>query len=204
MLSDKCAHCQRRETIQHVLNGPCKPALDQKRFDHRHDSILLHVNKQTRANKEHSGKRIIADLADFRLPDGGTVPPERFVTLKKPDIVMIDDKNNTVELFELTSCADSERLIAYSQSRKRDSYTDIRRELKASLKVFEVCSLGNIPKHARETIQYLVGKKVARETFKALSKIAISCSYYLFNRRRDRDWNPPPLFERPIVDLDVK
>ena len=117
--------------------------------------------------------------------------------------MMIDEKNNTVELFELTSCADAQENIAYSQSRKSDSYRDLKRELKASLKVFEVCSLGNIPSHARETIRYLVGKKAARETFKTLSKIAISCSYYVFNRRRDREWNSPPLFERPLKDFDA-
>ena len=70
----------------------------------------------SRPAKIHSGKRIIADVPGFCLPDGGTGPPERLVTLRKPDIVMIDEKNNAVQLFELTSCADAkEKLIILSK-----------------------------------------------------------------------------------------
>ena len=50
VLSNKCALCPRSETMWHVLNG-CDVALNQKRFNLRHDSILLHVVKQTIARK---------------------------------------------------------------------------------------------------------------------------------------------------------
>ena len=46
----------------------------------------------------------------------------------------------------------------------------------------EVRALGNIPAHARQTIRYLIGKQAARETFKSFAKIAVSASYYIFNR----------------------
>ena len=69
---------------------------------------------------------------------------------------------------------------------------------------FEVCALGNIPKHVRETIRYPVWRRAARETFKTLAKIAMSASYYIFNRRRDKEWVSSPLFERYVVDFGAK
>ena len=115
-----------------------------------------------------------------------------------------------MEVFELTSCTDSKERIKESQARKTKRYTKLATDLKAAtdleapLRCFEVCALGNIPAHSRETIRYLVGKKAARATFKSLAKIAIATSYYLFNRRRDKNWISPPLFERPTVECVSK
>ena len=64
--------------------------------------------------------------------------------------------------------------------------------------------MGNIPEPARKTIRYLVGKEAARKTFKTLAKLAIATSYYTFNRRRDKEWISPPLFERRVVDSGGK
>ena len=203
VLSDKCALCNQPETMRHALSN-CKTALDQGRLTFRHNSILLHIVKQMRASKKHSGKRIIADLPGFCLPDGGTIPPELVVTNQKPDIVLIEEKTNAIELFELTSCADSKENIKNAQARKKVRYEVLKSELNAKLQCFEVCALGNIPSHARETIRYLVGKKAARETFKSLAKIAISASYYIFNRRRDTEWHSPSYFERPVVNYGAK
>ena len=203
VLSDKCALCNKRETMRHALSN-CDTALNQGRLTFRHDSILLHIVKQMRASKQHSNKRIIADVPGYRLPDGGTVPPELVVTQKKPDIVLIEEKSNKVELFELTSCADSMENISAAQARKKIRYRELKEDLNASLKCFEVCALGNIPSHSRETIRYLVGKKTARDCFTKLAKIAISDSYYILNRRRDTEWNPPSLFERSVANFGTK
>ena len=83
-------------------------------------------------------------------------------------------------------------------------YRELKEDLNASLKCFEVCALGNIPSHSRETIRYLVGKKASRDCFKKLAKIAISASYYIFNRRRDNEWNSPSLFERSVANVGAK
>ena len=203
VLSDKCALCVMPETMRHALNS-CSKALDQGRFTFRHDSILLHIVKQIRASKQHEGKRLIADLPGYRLPDGGTIPPELVVTNQKPDIVLIEEKTDNVELFELTSCTDSKYNIDLAHNLKRKRYEVLASQLKAGLQPFEVCALGNIPKHSRETIRYLVGKKAARETFKSLAKIAISASYYIFNRRRNAEWHAPSLFERHVVNFGAK
>ena len=204
VLSDKCALCNKSETMRHALSSCHVAATEQLRFNLRHDSILLHIVKQVRASKQHSGKRIIADVPGFQLPDGGTIPPEILMTGMKPDIVLIEEKTNSVELFELTNCADSKENIQGAQNRKHMRYRELKNDLNASLKCFEVCALRNMPKHARETIRYLVGRRAARETFKIPAKIAISASYYIFNRRRDKEWVSPPLFERHFVDFGAK
>ena len=209
VLSDKCVLCDQRETMRHSLNG-CTVALNQLRFNLRHDSILLHVVRQTLASKCHDDKRIIADLPGYTLDSGGTIPPELVVTTKFPDLVLIHKETKKVEIFELTSCTDSKERIKESQARKTKRYTKLATDLKAAteleapLRCFEVCALGNIPAHSRETIRYLVGKKAAKATFKSLAKIAIATSYYLFNRRREKIWIAPPLFERPTVECVSK
>ena len=209
VVSDKCALCDSRETMYHVLTG-CAVALNQKRFDLRHNSILLHIAKQMRENKSHSDKRILADVPGFQLPDGGTIPPEIFVTQKKPDIVMIDEKSGEIELFELTSCADKLENIANAQSRKYERYKELSSAINGldnyscKLSCFEVCALGNIPDHARKTIRHLVGPRAARRTFQSLAKIAIATSYYTFNRRREREYHAPPLFERRVLESAAK
>ena len=57
VLSDKCAICEQRETLNHALNN-CSVALAQERYNLRHDSILLHIVKQIHASKSHAGKSI--------------------------------------------------------------------------------------------------------------------------------------------------
>ena len=111
--------------MRHALSN-CDTALNQGRLTFRHDSILLHIVKQMRASKHHSNKRIIADVPGYRLPDGGTIPPELVVTNKKPDIVLIDEKSKKVELFELTSCADSVENISAAQTRKKIRYENLK------------------------------------------------------------------------------
>ena len=144
---------------------------------------------QMHASKSQSGKRTIADVTHFKLPDGGTstIPAEVIVHNKRPDIVLIDEKTGDCELFKLTNCADSMENIKNAQSRKSVRYAPLVGNIKwtsveAKTTPFEARALGNIPAHVRQTIRRLVGMKAARETFKSLTKKAVSASYYIFNR----------------------
>ena len=91
-----------------------------------------------------------------------------------------------------------------AKNRKLERYQHIRDGINedddipftCKLSCFEVCALGNIPSHARQTIRYLVGKKPARAMFLTLAKFAIATSYYTFNRRRIKERVSPPLFEK--------
>lgn len=58
------------------------------------------------------------------------------------------------------------------------------------VKPSEVYAFDNIPAHSRQTIPYLDGKRIDRETFKSFAKIAISTSYSyrIFNRHGQLEW----------------
>ena len=90
---------------------------------------MLHIVKQIEASKTHAGKRIYADVPGHTLPDGSTIPPETYVTNKRPDLVMVDEKSGDVELFELTCCADNEENIKGAQTRKTNRYQHIRNNM---------------------------------------------------------------------------
>ena len=199
VLSNKCALCPRSETMWHVLNG-CNVALNQKRYNLRHDSILLHIVKQTKASG--CKKRIIADLEGYRLPGGHTIPQDIVVTNERPDLVLIDDETGKIELFDLTSCADRDSNIKNARSFKSNKYASLVADIgveRASFTPFEVCSLGNIAAESRKTLRKLFGSSASRQTFRTLAKIAISCSQLIFNSRRSEEWAAPALFERAVV-----
>ena len=101
----------------------CKTALDQKRLDFRHNSILLHLAKQLTASG--CKKRITAYVAGYELPSGGTVPPEVLVTNARPDLVLIDSDAKSIELYELTSCADKAENIRKARERKILRYSSL-------------------------------------------------------------------------------
>ena len=99
----------------------CSEARKQKRFNLRHDSILLHLVQQWYQCNPNSSKRLYADLHGYSLPNGDTVPPEIVATALRPDIVLVDSITGDVELFELTSCADRTKNI--DAARKRNVQT---------------------------------------------------------------------------------
>ena len=149
------------------------------------------------------GKRIIADVPGHRLPDGGTAPPELVPTTMRPDILAIDPVSAEVNLCDLTSCADRQENIDKARVRKSSKYAALVSDIaatgvNAAFTPFEVCALGNIRGDSRATLRSLVGKRAARRTFQNLAKIAISFSYYIFNRRRSPEWESPSLFERAV------
>ena len=176
--------------MHHALNC-CKTALNQKRFNYRHDSILLHIVRHLHANKPR--KRIVADLDGFRVAANVTIPPNVVVTALKPDLVLIDEVTGDMEIFDLTSCADRERNINEARVFKQRKYAPLVADIratgrKAEFISFEVCSLGNIRSDSKKTLRSILGAKTARRTFRTLSKIAVSCSRYIFRQRREKDW----------------
>ena len=101
----------------------------------------------------------------------------------------------------MTSCADREANIDEAQKYKRKRYKDLVTDIdcsgrQATFEPFEVCALGNIRSDSRKTLARMVGKKSAKSMFKNLSKIAISCSYYIFNQRNQPEWPATNLFQR--------
>ena len=46
--------------------------------------------------------RVLSDLEGYTAPGGGTIPIDVCITTLKPDITVLDVKNNTFNIFELT------------------------------------------------------------------------------------------------------
>ena len=94
--NDKCKLCKSRETTYHILNC-CKVALEQGKFTWRHNNILNYVVKNIDTNKF----KVYSDLPGYTIGNG-SIPPEICVTALKPDLVIIDEKRQTLDIFELT------------------------------------------------------------------------------------------------------
>lgn len=84
----------------------------------RRDSILLRIVEQMQASNSHPDKRIIADMRDYSLPNGGTILPEVLDTCLRPDLVLIEEKTCDIETFELTSPADDMKSILLAEIRR--------------------------------------------------------------------------------------
>ena len=116
--------------MRHVLSN-CHIAIHepQLRLNLRHDSILLHIGKQMHACNSHPGKRIIADVKDYSLPDGGTIPPEVLVTCLRSHLVLIGEESGDIEIFELTCPSDDMKNIQNAQSRESEKYVQLSTDI---------------------------------------------------------------------------
>ena len=82
MTTSKCHLCPQVGTLLHVLNN-CAVALNQSRYDYRHNSVLNYLVKLIMDHKKDNNIDVYADLPDFNIA-GGTVPPNIAVTSQKP------------------------------------------------------------------------------------------------------------------------
>ena len=94
--NEKC-FCGQRQTLNHILNC-CVVSLDQGRYTYRHDSILNYIQKCL----DNTKYTCYTDIQGHQTQGGGTLPPDIIVTTLKPDIVVIDKKTKTLDIFELT------------------------------------------------------------------------------------------------------
>ena len=142
-------------------------------------------------------------MAGYTLQPEGTIPQEVVVTEKRPDLVLIDQDSKTIDLYELTSCADKAENIRMARQRKIIRYTPLVGDIcasgwKATITPIQVCALGDIDSDTRRTFNKLIGKGLSRKLCKKLARIAISASYRIFSRRRDLEWHSPGLIEMTV------
>ena len=189
--NEKC-FCGQRQTLNHILNC-CVVSLNQGRFTYRHDSILNYIQGCLDTTKY----TCYIDIEGHQTQGGGTIPPEILITTHKPDIVIIDKKTKSMEIFELTVPGES-RILAAHDLKQRKYYnfeTDIQ-TYKVSVHPFEVGShTGYITRENKERItrlHKLCKREVKFKTFKNnISAIAILGSYYIFNNRNIETWHTP-------------
>ena len=188
MTNDKC-WCSGKQTLNHILNG-CRKALDQGRFNWRHDNILNYIS----GCLDKKNFICYVDLPGQQTQAGGTLPPEIIVSTLKPDIVIIDQKTKFVGIFELT--VPGETRIREAHRLKSEKYQHFRNDINShtvSILPFEIGShTGFISRDNMATLNTLhkfCTKDIKLKQFtNIISSITVLSSYYIFNCRNESDW----------------
>lgn len=177
--SSSCPLCGQPQTLIHVLNN-CSKALSLRRYNQRHDNILLHIYEFVGSHLE--GYTICADLPGQVY----SFPESIGNTDLRPDIICY--KGRSITFIELTvpfeSCFDD------AKERKANKYSDLEKDWKSqgfssSLITIEVGSRGFI--HDPGFVKLRSLTKSSLKQIQALKrsciKSAISDSYAIFKAR---------------------
>ena len=117
-LSSQCKLCcGGRQTLSHVLNH-CKAALELRRYNTRHDSVLEVIADFVRDHLPESFE-MTADLPDLPYNFPLVITP----TDLRPDIVLWSQTLQSATLVELTVYYETNYVQA--QTRKSDKYQDL-------------------------------------------------------------------------------
>ena len=149
---------------------------------------------------------VYIDISGQQTTAAGTVPPSVTVTTEKPDICIVDRRppRNSVHLYELT--VPQESRIDEANRLKTNKYshflTDIRNR-NVSLHPFEIGSTtGHISDRNKGTLTSLhkfAKKDIPLKSFMSnISAIAIMCSYFIFNARKQKEWESPGYVGPPL------
>ncbi len=186
-----CELCGNRSTLLHVLNG-CRTALNQGRYTFRHNAIVSYVVKYLKENVSQEWK-VFADIQGCTTT-GGTIPADIVPTAEKPDIVCVNHINKSVTILELSVPFESN--INNAREYKTNKYASLVTDVEAAgfsckLICFEVGSRGLITGNNKmqfKKIAKIAQSKKAKDLWAQSSRIAISCSYVIFNARYEKEW----------------
>ena len=188
---DQSLLCKNRDSTLHILNG-CKLMLDQGRYTYRHDSILYFIVSKIDKTKF----TVYSDINGYQTTNGGTVPVTMAVTELKPDIVIVNDKEKTVEIFELTVPFESN--IKARNIYKSNKYAHFSRDItshKTTVTAFEVGARGYLTvengKRLKKLCSFCEKGTKSKEFLESISKIAITCSYLIYTARKQPTWTSP-------------
>ena len=139
-----------------------------------------------------------ADLPDKRTNAGGTLPPDLLITSQKPDIVVIDRKRKSVNIFELT--VPFEHNIAARNKDKSDRYASMKTDIsnyEVNIEPFEIGARAYISKDNKsrlKTIFKFCKKDISYKQFEEnVARLAIEGSKYIYLCRDQTEWVTPPL-----------
>ena len=186
----RCALCQAPQpTTNHILTG-CPAALDQGRYTWRHDSVLQVLVHGLQQHLPETFK-LYADLPGYLASSSppSTIPTNLSSTLSRHDLVLVS--NDSICLFELTVPTNTQQHLLAARARKEDRYSSLLSGLTVNLVPIEIGCLGHF---LSETIAQMataceVPKKTIRSLFEQAARIAVSCSYRIFNSRASLGWD---------------
>ena len=194
VVNDKC-YCGQRQTLNHILNC-CPVSLAQGRYTARHDNILEYISSCL--NKEKF--KCYIDIDGQQTAAGGTLPASLIVTNLKPDVVILDQKNKTAAIFELT--VPGETRIEIANRLKMNKYQHFEKDIRshtASVTPFEIGSnTGFVTRENKRRLQSIhkfCKKQIKFKKFmENISAITVLSSYMIFNHRNVEPWaNPGPI-----------
>ena len=184
--SPTCKLCPERQTLLHTLNG-CKPALELRRYNQRHDSILEIIYLFLK-QYQPEGARITVDLPEYQY----SFPQHIVTTDTRPDIVIWDDTSKAIHLVELT--VPFETGFVEAQERKRTKYQPLLEECQksgftASLITIEVGSRGFLNTDSfNQLYQLIKSNKSPRTDFeKKIVRTCLICSFDIWCKRNWKD-----------------
>ena len=140
--------------------------------------------------------KVYSDINGYQTTNGGTIPGNMTVTALKPDIVIVNDKDKVVEIFELT--VPFEGNIKARNTQKSNKYahfaTDIKSH-KATITAFEVGARGYLTSENEVRLKKICsfcekGTK-PKEFLENISSLAITSSYFIFTARKQPTWSSP-------------
>ena len=149
------------------------------------------------------------DIPGHTTAAGGTIPANLCPTLEKPDLVIIDEKKKTVDLFELT--VPGELRISVSNKLKADRYDhfkkDINNEYKTTITPIEISCTGHVTRENRDRLRkihkFTDKSKTLKQFIQDISYITILSSYYIFITRNEPAWSDPPFITPPSNKVRV-
>jgi len=190
-VSDQCLVCKNRDSTLHTLNG-CKVMLDQGRYTYRHDRILNYIVSKIDTSKY----TVFSDISGHQATNGGTIPVTMAVTELKPDLVIVNEKEKTVDIFELT--VPFEGNIKARNTYKSNRYAHFVKDItshKATVTAFEVGKRGYLTPENEKRLQKICSfcekRTKQKEFLESISKLAITCSYLIYTARKQPSWYSP-------------
>ena len=185
--------CGNKQTTNHILSC-CKVYLESGRFLWRHNAVVSYIMKMINIKSFTA----YGDIPGHTTAAGGTIPANLCPTLEKPDLVIIDEKKKTVDLFELT--VPGELRISVSNKLKADRYDhfkkDINNEYKTTITPFEISCTGHVTRENRDRLRkihkFTDKSKTLKQFIQDISYITILSSYYIFIARNKPAWSDPP------------
>ena len=200
--TDRCPllGCGLRQTSSHVLSN-CKIALNQLRFNFRHDSVLTYLSQVL----DKSRFEIYIDIPGHQTVNSGTIPPQvGVVTLDRPDVVILDNVKKQISYFELT-CPDEKNESA-AHLRKKNKYAYLLTDtdtFSPSVIPFEIGTKGYVSKPNQDrlkTLHKFCKRGIKLKTFiNTISAISVNCSYFIFLNRNEPSWPATSPLTSPFI-----
>ena len=191
-------HCT-QPTTNHILTG-CSIALDQGRYTWRHDSVLQVLVRNFKKDLPPCYK-IYADLPGHQasVSPPSTIPPHITSTLSRPDLVVVS--TDSITLLELSVVTNTEHYLLAARNRKEDRYGSLLTDLQqagfsVNLVTIEFGCLGHFMPQTVSKLSDVchLPKNTIRCILQQAARVAISCSYRIFNSRASTTWDVVDLF----------